>query len=142
MHIAFIGFGEAARAFVASLREDAGLSFAAYDILQDKGEGAELRKAAEKLGVELAPDAPHAVAGADWIFSAVTAADSLEAARSVATALRPGQLYVDINSVSAARKRETAALLAPSGAAYLDMAVMAPVHPRGHRTPVLVAGRR
>src|SRR5690606_9263014 len=30
--------------------------------------------------------------------------------------------------------------VAKRGAAYLDMAVMAPVHPRGHRTPVLIAG--
>jgi 3-hydroxyisobutyrate dehydrogenase-like beta-hydroxyacid dehydrogenase len=46
----------------------------------------------------------------------------------------------DINSVSPQRKRDSAALIAPSGATYLDMAVMAPVHPKGHRTPVLLAG--
>ena len=78
--------------------------------------------------------------GADWVFSAVTAADSLDAGRSVAGKLAAGQVFIDINSVSAGRKRETAATVCAGGAAYVDMAVMAPVHPRGHRTPVLLAG--
>jgi 3-hydroxyisobutyrate dehydrogenase-like beta-hydroxyacid dehydrogenase len=74
------------------------------------------------------------------VFSAVTAADSLDAGRSVATLLTPSQVFIDLNSVSGGRKQETAALVGAGGAAYLDMAVMAPVHPRGHRTPVLIAG--
>src|SRR5690606_29017336 len=54
--------------------------------------------------------------------------------------LRQGQVVIDINSGSPGRKAESAALVVARGARYLDMAVMAPVHPRGHRTPVLVAG--
>lgn len=140
MKIAFIGFGEAARAFVATLREAEGLSFAAFDILTAQGRDAALREAAGRLGVAVAATPAEAVAGADWVFSAVTAADSLDAGRSVASLLDPRQVYIDINSVSGGRKRETAGLVAVNGAAYLDMAVMAPVHPRGHRTPVAIAG--
>jgi 3-hydroxyisobutyrate dehydrogenase-like beta-hydroxyacid dehydrogenase len=82
-----------------------------------------------------------AVAGCDWVVSAVTAGSSLEAAASVAGGLRPGQVFLDINSVSPARKQATAALMAARGAVYVDMAVMSPVHPRGHRSPVLLSGR-
>src|SRR5690606_28461995 len=39
------------------------------------------------------------------------------------------------------RKLETAKTVEGRGVGYVDMAVMAPVHPRGHRTPVLIAGR-
>lgn len=141
MHVSFIGFGEAARAFANSLKEARpGLLFSAYDILLDTGDGAPIRKAAEETDVKLAKTPNEAVSGADWVIAAVTAASSLDAGRSVATALRSGQLYFDINSVSAGVKQQTAALLAPSGARYVDMAVMSPVHPRGHRSPVLVAG--
>jgi len=141
MKIAFIGFGEAARAFAETLgREDDRLVFSAYDILTAGDEDRDLRAAALKLGVAIAESPGAAIDGADWIFSAVTAADSLDAARSVAAAIAPGQLFIDINSVSAGRKIETAAIIKASGASYLDMAVMAPVHPRGHRTQVLVAG--
>lgn len=139
MKIAFIGFGEAARAFVETLRGD-GVSFSAYDILTARAADAEMREAAARLGVALAADPLEAVEGADWVISAVTADDSLDAAGSVAAALAGGQVFVDINSVSAGRKQETARIVCAGDAAYVDMAVMAPVHPRGHRTPVLVAG--
>lgn len=139
MKIAFIGFGEAARAFVASLKEQ-DLRFAAFDILTVSGNDGPLRVAADELGVALTASPAEAVRDAEWVISAVTAADSLNAARSVAGTLGAGQTFIDINSVSAGRKREAAQLVSVDGAAYLDMAVMAPVHPRGHRTPVLIAG--
>lgn len=142
MKIAFIGFGEAARAFRDSLAAtDPTLAFSAYDILFDSesmtGPTAEAARAA---GVAAFGSPAEAIARADWIVSAVTASSSLAAGQSVAPAIAHGQVFIDINSVSPGRKQETAALLVPKGAAYVDMAVMAPVHPRGHRTPVLVAG--
>jgi 3-hydroxyisobutyrate dehydrogenase-like beta-hydroxyacid dehydrogenase len=140
MKIAFIGFGEAARAFVASLREHRALSFATFDILVGTREAGLLRKAAFELGVHVAETPAEAADRASWIFSAVTAADSLDAARSVGGLLDERQVFIDINSVSAARKREAAGIASRNGAAYVDMAVMAPVHPRGHRTPALLAG--
>jgi 3-hydroxyisobutyrate dehydrogenase-like beta-hydroxyacid dehydrogenase len=142
LKIAFIGFGEAARAFAQTLREDPDLELCAFDRLQHNNDdpGHAIREAAEALGVTLSDDAVAAARDAQWVFSAVTAADSLDAGRSVATSLGAGQTFFDINSVSAGRKLETAALVCGHGGAYVDMAVMAPVHPRGHRTPVLLAG--
>lgn len=140
MKLHFLGFGEAARAFRDSLAEAGhGISFAAWDRkLDDSAEAGEMRAAMESRGV--APIRPEGLSGADWIVSAVTADQSLIAAQSVADHLVQGQGYIDINSVSPGRKRETAVLVEGRGAAYLDMAVMAPVHPRGHATPVLIAG--
>lgn len=140
MRIAFIGFGEAARSFVGSLRDRDDLDFSAFDILTPRGGDDDVRAAARGLGVTVHADPASAIAGANWIISAVTAADSLDAGRSVARAIGAGQVFIDINSVSAGRKQETARLVSGGGAAYVDMAVMAPVHPRGHRTPVLIAG--
>lgn len=139
--IGFVGFGEAARAFASTLSAHLpDLKFAAYDILLDR-EPAErgIEQSMAKHGVEIARR-PAGLSLCDWIISAVTADQSLPAAESLAPHLRPGQVYVDINSVSPGRKKASAAIVEKSGAAYLDMAVMAPVHPRGHRTPVLVAG--
>jgi 3-hydroxyisobutyrate dehydrogenase-like beta-hydroxyacid dehydrogenase len=47
--------------------------------------------------------------------------------------------YLDINSVSPGRKQETARLLAGK-ARYVDVAVVAAIHPKRHRTPLLIAG--
>ncbi len=137
LSIGFIGFGEAARAFHQTLAaHDPGLRFCAYDILL--GEPG-MRAAIAGRDVEVA-ETPAALGHADWIVSAVTADQSLAAVEAIAPHLRAGRLVVDINSVSPGRKRASAALVEARGARYLDMAVMAPVHPRGHRTPVLIAG--
>jgi 3-hydroxyisobutyrate dehydrogenase-like beta-hydroxyacid dehydrogenase len=98
-----------------------------------------MRAAMAEAGVTEA-SGPDGFGAADWIVSAVTADQSHVAAAAVAPHIRQGQIFVDINSVSPDRKRGNAATIEASGGRYLDMAVMAPVHPRGHRTPVLVAG--
>lgn len=137
---AFIGYGEAARAFRETLSKRAPeLTFRAYDIKLDGPEGEEMRATMRGDGV-IPASGPAALAGSGWIISAVTADQSFAAAQSVASHIGAGTVFIDVNSVSPGRKRETAALIERSGAAYLDMAVMAPVHPRGHQTPVLVAG--
>jgi 3-hydroxyisobutyrate dehydrogenase-like beta-hydroxyacid dehydrogenase len=71
--------------------------------------------------------------------SAVTASSNLDAARSALPGLAGGQFYLDINSVSPRRKREAAAIVG-SRARFVDVAVMAPILPLLHRTPMLVAG--
>lgn len=141
MRIAFLGFGEAARAFHDSLAPKLGDGeFRAYDLLLDGEESdGDMREAMERRGVNVSAS-PAELADADWIFSAVTADQSLNAAQSIAPHLGQGALLIDINSVSPGRKRETATLIEATGAGYLDMAVMAPVHPKGHATPVLLAG--
>ena len=140
-HIAFIGFGEAGQTISRGLvAEKAKPAIRAYDILFGKPAGAPLEAAARSLGVEIARDHVEAVRGADLVFLAVTASSSLEAARSCLPGLAKGQLFLDVNSVSPKRKIETAALVAPTGAAYADVAVMAPAAPYLHKVPCLVGG--
>ena len=115
-------------------------TMAAWDILfPDAARGAPLRAAADRIGVLIARDAVDAVRGADVVFAAVTADSNLAAARDAVPGLQPGQFYVDLNSVSPKRKRE-AARIAGERARFVGMAVMAPIHPLRHKTPVLVSG--
>ena len=137
--VSFIGFGEAGQAIALGLR-DAGIErITAWDILFPESAGAKLKAAGEKSGVRLASSTADAVAQTDMIISAVTAASSVDAARSVAPHLSGNPYYLDINSVSPGRKQETAALLGGK-ARYVDVAVIAAIHPKRHRTPLLVAG--
>ena len=131
--IAFIGFGEAARAFTASLKPEGIGRVSAFDILigMEGDRHDRMVDAAGTLEVALTDTPQAAIAGAELIFSAVTAAESLEAVRPLVGHLKPGQVVIDINSVSAQRKRDTAAMIRATGAGYVDMAVMAPVHPKG-----------
>jgi 3-hydroxyisobutyrate dehydrogenase-like beta-hydroxyacid dehydrogenase len=137
--VSFIGFGEAGQAIASGLRETGIERIAAWDILFPVPEGARLKAAGEKFGVRLANSAADAVRDTDLIVSAVTAASSLDAARSVVDHLAGNPYYLDINSVSPGRKQETAKLL-DGHARYVDVAVIAPIHPARHKTPLLIAG--
>jgi len=137
--ISFIGFGEAGQAIAAGLRESGIERIAAWDILFPVAEGERLKTAGEKIGVRLATSAADAVAETGMVISAVTAESSYDAAQSVASHLKGAPYYLDINSVSPGRKQETAKLLG-AAARYVDVAVIAPIHPKRHRTPLLISG--
>ena len=138
--ICFIGFGEAGQTISRGLLGESKPAIRAYDILFGQPAGATLETAARALGVGLARDHADAVREADLVFLTVTASSSLQAAKSCLPGLRKGQLFLDMNSVSPQRKIETAALVAPSGAAYVDVAVMAPAAPYLHKVPCLIGG--
>jgi 3-hydroxyisobutyrate dehydrogenase-like beta-hydroxyacid dehydrogenase len=137
--VSFIGFGEAGQAIAGGLREAGVERIAAFDILFSAQAGEKLRQAGQAISVHCAGSAAEAVREADIVLSAVTAASSVEAAQSVRPHVSQGAFFLDINSVSPGRKQETAKLLG-NAARYVDVAVLAPIHPARHRTPMLLAG--
>jgi 3-hydroxyisobutyrate dehydrogenase-like beta-hydroxyacid dehydrogenase len=137
--ISFVGFGEAGQAIASGLREGGIEQITAWDILFPTPDGTTLKAAGQQMGVRLAASVDEAVADADIVISAVTAASSLEAAQSVAPHLKGNPYFLDINSVSPGRKQATAKLL-DGKARYVDVAVIAPIHPKRHKTPLLIAG--
>jgi 3-hydroxyisobutyrate dehydrogenase-like beta-hydroxyacid dehydrogenase len=140
--IAVIGFGEAGSILGADLVA-AGCDVATYDILFDDPRArATLRAKADGARVRAADSVAAAVAGADLVISAVTAASSGDVAALAGKTLRSGQIFLDINSVSPARKQASCRAVEASGADYLEAAVMAPVPPQRLKVPMLLGGRR
>jgi 3-hydroxyisobutyrate dehydrogenase-like beta-hydroxyacid dehydrogenase len=137
--ISFIGFGEAGQAIATGLHDADAAVLTAWDILFPQAAGARLRRAADTSGVRCAASAADAVRDADLVISAVTAASSGDAAESVKAHLRGNPFFLDINSVSLGRKQDTAKLLG-GAARYIDVAVLAPIYPARHQTPMLIAG--
>ena len=143
--IAFIGFGEAARAFLDGWRTepDFGARVSAYDIKTDSPDS-EVRagKRADYAAANVigASTSPEAVAGADAIFSVVTADQAHEAALAALPGVEQGAFFFDCNSCAPQTKEKTAKDVDAAGGRYVDVAVMAPVHPRLHRTPLLISG--
>jgi 3-hydroxyisobutyrate dehydrogenase-like beta-hydroxyacid dehydrogenase len=137
--LCFIGFGEAGQAIASGLHEAGVGQIAAWDILFPLDAGARLREAGGAIGARLAASAADAVANSDIIVSAVTAGSSLDAARSVAPHLSGSPYFLDVNSVSPGRKKEAAKVLGDA-ARYVDVAILAPIHPKRHQTPLLLAG--
>jgi 3-hydroxyisobutyrate dehydrogenase-like beta-hydroxyacid dehydrogenase len=138
--LCFIGFGEAGQAIAAGLHEtDAVERMSAWDVLFPQREGEKLLQAGAAIGVRCAASAADAVRDADIIISAVTATSSVDAANSVKAHLAAKPFFLDINSVSPGRKQETAKNLGDA-ARFVDVAVIAPIHPARHQTPLLLAG--
>jgi 3-hydroxyisobutyrate dehydrogenase-like beta-hydroxyacid dehydrogenase len=137
--LCFIGFGEAGQAIASGLRDTGLETIAVWDILFPVAEGTALKRAGDRIGARVAASAADAVRGSDIIVSAVTAASSLEAARSVEPHLSGNPYFLDINSVSPGRKQDTEKLLG-SKARYVDVAILAPIYPARHQTPLLLAG--
>jgi len=137
--ISFIGFGEAGQAIASGLREAGAGRMSAWDILFPQAAGERLRQAREAIGVRGASSAGDAVREAEIVISAVTAAASVVAAQSVKAHLVGRPFFLDINSVSPGRKQETAKLFGEA-ARYVDVAVLAPIYPARHQTPMLLAG--
>ena len=141
VRVAFIGFGEAAQAFTQGWRSEVDVEICAYDLKTDDMEARNGKlEDYRQSGVAFMETAPESVADADVIVSAVTADATLDAAESVLPALSGGQLYLDINSAAPSRKQRAAECIAGGGGRYVDVAVMAPVHPNLHRTPLLIGG--
>lgn len=143
--IATIGFGEAGQAFVSGWRSESGVSLGKISTFDIKIENPALRgdllMACRDLGVDCVEMPGQALAGAGAVFSVVTADRALEAAARVAEFLDRDALYFDCNSCSPATKAAAARLVEAAGAVYVDVAVMSPVRPALHRTPLLISGR-
>lgn len=134
--IAFIGFGEAAAAFVGGSSRPS-----AYDVKTD---------AAATRAAKVADYARHDVAGAtsaaealrdaDVVLCLVTADQALLAAQHGAGNLHRGALWLDMNSVAPDTKLAAASAIEKAGGRYVDVAVLAPVHPQKLGVPLLVSG--
>ncbi|MEK1943178.1 MAG: DUF1932 domain-containing protein [Pseudomonas sp.] len=138
--VSLIGFGEAGGILGHDLVAR-GVVVHAYDHgIHDPARRETLLARAGQADVQLFDSAPAAVAHAQLVISAVTAASAFQVARDIGPYLHSGQVFMDINSVAPATKQAAAEALDAFGVAYLDAAVMAPVPPKRIATPILLGG--
>lgn len=128
MRIAFIGFGEVAAALSPALAAR-GAEIRAYDI----------RARAPAECVSFLPLA-QALQGASLVLSTVTTSAALDAARQCVPHLAPGQTYVDLNATDPEVKLEIGRAIAPSGAAFVEGAILGAIGVTGARTEILLGG--
>jgi 3-hydroxyisobutyrate dehydrogenase-like beta-hydroxyacid dehydrogenase len=140
--VALVGFGEAGRAFVEGWSGDVRpRAIAAFDVkTEDPATRAAMQARYAAHGVEGATSVGQAVGEASVVFSVVTAEEALAAAEAAAPWLPEGALWFDCNSCAPDTKRRAADVIHAAGGRYVDVAVMAPVHPKRHRVPLLVSG--
>lgn len=130
--VALIGFGEAGAAFASAAGWGAKAS--AFDIAADR------KSAMIEAGVIVAADAQSALADAPLILSVVTAEQALPVALGCARLTATNAIWCDMNSVAPATKRQAAQAFETLGRVYIDVAVLAPVHPAQMEVPLLISG--
>lgn len=139
--VAFVGFGEAAQAFVSGWANDRPEALLAFDIKSGNAHTRPaLAAACHRHRVQGVDSIAEAVGVADAVFCLVTADQALVAAQMAAAHLRPGAWWFDGNSCAPQTKQQAAGIIEARGGRYIDMAIMAPVHPLKHHVPITVSG--
>jgi 3-hydroxyisobutyrate dehydrogenase-like beta-hydroxyacid dehydrogenase len=140
--VALIGFGEAGSILGGDLVK-AGCRVATYDILLDAPASRQaMQQKAQAREVRPCDTMAETVAGAELIISAVTASAAGQVAAAAGLVLRPGQIFLDINSVAPSAKRAQSKAVAASGADFVEAAVMAAVPALRLAVPMLLGGPR
>jgi 3-hydroxyisobutyrate dehydrogenase-like beta-hydroxyacid dehydrogenase len=129
VRLGVLGLGEAGGALAADAAA-AGVAVRGWDPDAER----------DAPGIERVTAPGEAAAGADVVLSVNAAAAAVDAARSVAGRLAAGQVFADLNAAGPPLKHAVADVVAPSGAAFADVALMAPVPRHRIRTPALASG--
>jgi 3-hydroxyisobutyrate dehydrogenase-like beta-hydroxyacid dehydrogenase len=136
--IGLVGYGEVGRILAEDLRQH-GVFVCAHDIKQGGAEEAPLVAHAKQFGVDLLSSHAELARHSDLILSAVTASQTLAAAKACA----PHQAhayYLDLNSASPGVKCEAAELLNNANGCYVEGAIMTSIPAYRIGVPLLLGG--
>ncbi len=159
MKIGLIGYGEVGRIFAEDLSK-IGVTLNAFDTKLSNSEGDSLRAHAARHGVHMTGSASEAVFGADLVICAVTAVQTVIAARSCVDGIarntkhadkynlhtdRPPHeqsscSYLDFNSVSPGVKMQCSEIIRHAGGRYVEAAIMTSVPQHRSQVPILLGG--
>lgn len=138
--IALIGFGEAGGIFGEDLAAS-GADVVVFDKLVFDSKAREnIFAKALRAQVSVKESTEQVISGAQIVLSVTTASSALDVAKEAACYLSPGQVYMDLNSVSPETKQKVSAEIRRSEADFVEAAVMAAVKPTRLKTPILLGG--
>jgi 3-hydroxyisobutyrate dehydrogenase-like beta-hydroxyacid dehydrogenase len=140
--IGVIGYGEVGKIFASGLKACAQGMYA-WDLkFAAPATGDAERAHAAHAGVTAQGSMRELCETCDLIISAVTASNTLAVAQEAAQFIRPGTVFLDLNSASPGTKQRAAAALEAEGAHYVEAGVMTSVPPYGIKVPMLLGGAR
>lgn len=135
-----IGYGEVGKTFASGLKSQV----AQTSVWDTQFESAALRgdaiAHAAVADLEICLSMSELCHGADLIISAVTASNTLAVATETAAHIKPGTVFLDLNSASPGTKQRAAQLIDAAGGRYVEAGIMTSVPPYGIRVPMLLGG--
>jgi 3-hydroxyisobutyrate dehydrogenase-like beta-hydroxyacid dehydrogenase len=140
--IGVVGYGEVGKVFAAGLKPSAA-EVAAWDLkFAQPATAAAEQGHAQQHGIRACASMQALCEASDLVMSAVTASNTLAVAEEAARFLRPGTVFLDLNSASPGTKQQAAALVDARGAHYVEAGVMTSVPPYGIKVPMLLGGAK
>jgi 3-hydroxyisobutyrate dehydrogenase-like beta-hydroxyacid dehydrogenase len=142
--IGLIGYGEVGKIFCAGFKPLPDITaLAAWDSKFAGGTTRDVELAhAAQFGVQACMSMRALCEAATLILSAVTASNTLAVAQEAALYIRPGSVFLDLNSASPGTKQQCAAAIEAAGAHYVEAGVMTSVPPYGIKVPMLLGGAK
>jgi 3-hydroxyisobutyrate dehydrogenase-like beta-hydroxyacid dehydrogenase len=137
--IGLVGYGEVGKIFCSGLKAKAA-GVAAWDL--KFVDAAAERAHAKAYGIAAMGSMRELCEASELVVSAVTASNTLAVAQEAAQFIRPGTVFLDLNSASPGTKQQAAAAIDARGAHYVEAGVMTSVPPYGIRVPMLLGGAR
>ena len=140
--LGIVGYGEVGKIFAKGLQGKAGITaICAWDTNFQTPAIADAERAhADTHGVRPTPGLAALCEQATLIISAVTASNTLAVAEEAARHLRPGTVFLDLNSASPGTKQQAARAIDEAGGRYVEAGVMTSVPPYGIAVPILLGG--
>ena len=137
--IGILGFGEAGSAFASALAQ-AGADVLCYDRLWDAEDAQGLaRRRAANPGIGFCR-LPELLDEAEIVLSLVTTDAALDVATSCLPGLGRDKVFCDLNSTAPAVKRRLDRIIAPTGARFVEGAILGAIGVTGARTQILLGG--
>jgi 3-hydroxyisobutyrate dehydrogenase-like beta-hydroxyacid dehydrogenase len=140
--IGLVGYGEVGKIFSGGLKPQVA-DASAWDLKFADAASAETERThAARHGVRACGSMQELCEASELVMSAVTASNTLAVAQEASRFIRPGSIFLDLNSASPGTKQQAAALIDARGAHYVEAGVMTSVPPYGIKVPMLLGGAR
>lgn len=138
--IGFIGFGEVGYTFSKAMNE-AGAEVTVYDVLlDDPNKANDIRERITETGSKVGT--LEEAVNNNYILSTVITQAAKNMAQTVAPMLKPGRIYVDLNSTCPSVKVEIGRIIEAAGADFVEGAILGAVGATGAETRIFTAGEK
>lgn len=138
--VGFIGFGEVASVLSKRFIENGCSEIFVFDILISDQEGMEkLKKRAQTDKITFA-SVEETIEKSDYILSTVTTQVAGKVAKECAKYLKQGKTYIDLNSTSPSVKVDISKIIIPTGADFVEGAILGAIGATGADTKILLGG--
>ena len=144
--VATLGLGEAGTALTKGLvkvfkGDNADRRVLSVDIaLHDNVRGAAINQRAHDIGVEISGEYGPSIGEAGFIMSVVTGVEAKHAAKAATEWLKPGTLFLDVNTLTGPQTAAIGQPMLDAGIDYVDVAAMGGFSSYGHQVPFLLSG--